>query len=53
MSEQVQQATLAVHALGVYLSQDAVQSLLPSGMMRTQEAREIWRTTLRELGFER
>ncbi|HLQ30141.1 MAG TPA: TniQ family protein [Ktedonobacteraceae bacterium] len=52
MSEQVQQATLAVHALGAYPSQDAVQSLLPSGTMRTQEAREIWRTTLRELGFE-
>lgn len=50
--EQVRQATFAVHALGTYPSQDAVQSLLPNGMMRISEAREIWRTTLRELGFE-
>jgi transcriptional regulator with XRE-family HTH domain len=52
MSEQVQQATLAVHALGAYPSQDAVQSLLPKATMRMLEAREIWRTTLRELGYE-
>jgi DNA-binding phage protein len=53
MREQVQQATLTVRASGVYPSLDAVQSLLPSGTMRMQEARVVWRTTLRELGFER
>jgi AcrR family transcriptional regulator len=50
--EQVQQATRTVHAAGNYPSQDAVQALLPSGIMRMQEARAIWRFTLQELGFE-
>jgi hypothetical protein len=53
MSEQVRQAILTLCASGVYPSQDAVQSLLPSGTMRMQEARVVWRTTLQELGFER
>jgi DNA-binding phage protein len=50
--EQVRQATIDVHALGRYPSQDTVQSFLPNHLMRMQEARAVWRATLRELGCE-
>jgi len=52
ISEQVRQATLAVHALGHYPSQHAITPLLPRGTMRMQEAKTVWRAALRELGLE-
>jgi DNA-binding phage protein len=50
--EQVRQATLAVHALGNFPSQQAITSFLPSAVMRMQEAKTAWRAALRELDLE-
>lgn len=52
MSEQVRQATFAVHALGHYPSQHAVQSLLLPAVMRIPESKVAWHAALRELGLE-
>jgi len=52
MSEQVRQATFAVHASGHYPSQHAVQSLLLPGVMRIPESKVAWHAALRELGLE-
>jgi len=52
MSEQVRQATVALHAAGHYPSQHAVQALLPPGVMRTPESKVAWHAALRELGLE-
>jgi hypothetical protein len=52
ISEQVLQATFAVHASELYPSQHAVQSLLLPGMMRVPEAKGAWHAALRELGLE-
>src|SRR5437667_1474642 len=50
--EQVRLAVISVHSQGVYPSQRKLRPLLPGGLMRMPEAKEAWRTTLRELGFE-
>ena len=52
MSEQVRQATFALHASGHYPSQHAVQSLLLPGVMRIPESKVAWHAALRELGLE-
>lgn len=50
--EEVRQAMLSLHAQGLYPSQRKLRSLLPGGLMLDPEAKEAWRTTLKELGFE-
>jgi TniQ len=50
--EQVRQATLAVHAVGNFPSQQAITSFLPSAVMRMQEAKTAWRAALRELDLK-
>ena len=50
--EQVRQAVLSVHSQNMYPSQRKLRPLLPGGLMRMPEAKETWRATLRELGFD-
>ncbi len=50
--EQVRQAVISVHSQDGYPSQRKLRPLLPGGLMRMPEAKEAWRATLRELGFE-
>ena len=52
ISEQVRQATLAVHASGHYPSQHAITPFLPRGTMRMQKAKTAWRAALQELDLE-
>lgn len=47
----VRRTMLALHAQGIYPSQRQLRSLLPGGHLLLSEAKEVWRTTLRELGF--
>ncbi len=51
--EEVRHAVLSLHAQGLYPSQRRVRPLLPGRLLRDPEAKEAWRATLRELGFER
>jgi len=51
---EVRQATLVVHAQGVYPSQVRVRnSLSIPGTMRMPEALNVWHATLKELGWEK
>jgi len=51
---EVRQATLVVHAQGVYPSQVRVRnSLSIPGSMRIPEALNAWHATLKELGWEK
>jgi TniQ len=50
--EEVRQAVFSLHAQGLYPSQRRVRLLLPGRLLRDPEAKEAWRATLRELGFE-
>jgi len=50
---EVRQATLEIHAQGVYPSQVRVRNLLSRpGSIRVPEALAMWHTTLKELGWE-
>ena len=50
--EQVRQAMFSLHEQGIYPSQRQLRTLLLGGLMLQVEAKDTWRTTLRELGFE-
>ncbi len=50
--DEVRQRVLSLYAQGLYPSQQKLKPLLPSGLMRLPEARDAWRATLRELGYE-
>jgi hypothetical protein len=51
---EIRQATLVVHAQGVYPSQVRVRnSLTIPGSMRMPEALNAWHATLKELGWEK
>jgi DNA-binding phage protein len=52
VQEQVRQAVISLHAQGIYPSQRKLRLFLPGGLMRMPEAREAWRTALRELELE-
>jgi transcriptional regulator with XRE-family HTH domain len=54
MQEEVRQATLALHAQGIYPSQNKVANLLSNPNLLFQpEAKAIWRALCRELGWDR
>jgi hypothetical protein len=54
MQEEVRQATLALHAQGIYPSQNKVADLLSNPNLLFQpEAKAIWRTLCQELGWDR
>ena len=53
LCEEVRQATLQVHAQGVYPSHRKVRALLKSSVaMKEPRAHATWRATLRELGWD-
>jgi len=54
MQEEVRQATLALHAQGIYPSQNKVSDLLSNPNLLFQpEAKTIWRALCQELGWDR
>ncbi len=54
MQEEVRQATLALHAQGIYPSQNKVADLLSNPNLLLQpEAKATWRALCRELGWDR
>ena len=54
VQEEVQQATLAIHAQGIYPSQNKVADLLSDPNVLFQpEAKATWRALCRELGWDR
>ncbi len=54
MQEEVRQATLTLHAQGIYPSQNKVADLLSNPNLLFQpEAKAIWRALCRELGWDR
>jgi hypothetical protein len=53
LCDEVRQATLRIHAQGVYPNSTQVASLLSApGFIRDPEANATWHETLRELGWE-
>jgi uncharacterized protein (DUF983 family) len=54
MQEEIRQATLALHAQGIYPSQNKVSDLLSNPNLLFQpEAKAIWRALCQELGWDR
>lgn len=54
VQEEVRQATLAIHAQGIYPSQNKVADLLTDhNLLFMPEAKEIWRASCQELGWDR